>query len=309
MAQIFKWLSRLFGAMAVLAALAAALVWVLLGGSLPDYDRDFTVEGVEGPVTLLRDIHAVPHIRGASEADVFFGLGFAHAQDRLWQMETSRRAAEGRLSELFGEVTLPVDRFMRALDLHGLARRALPAQTPEARAALDLWSPDALLRAAAARDAPHDLAALEGFAAAIGSAGAMEDAEAARRGKPELLLFDRGGRRLDEVRFHPGYHAMMTRGAEAGYAARPWEPGGAPGGQAAHALMVYMLSQVEPGVCCPLTMTYAAVPALEAAALPLLGAPPIPIPPSPPMALTALCRRSSASSPASRARAGATCRR
>ena len=140
------------------------------------------------------------------------------------------------------------------------------ANQPEARAALDLWSPDALLRAAAARDAPHDLAALEGFAAAIGSAGAMEDAEAARRGKPELLLFDRGGRRLDEVRFHPGYHAMMTRGAEAGYAARPWEPGGAPGGQAAHALMVYMLSQVEPGVCCPLTMTYAAVPALEAAA-------------------------------------------
>ena len=140
MAQIFKWLSRLFGAMAVLAALAAALVWVLLGGSLPDYDRDFTVEGVEGPVTLLRDIHAVPHIRGASEADVFFGLGFAHAQDRLWQMETSRRAAEGRLSELFGEVTLPVDRFMRALDLHGLARRALPAQTPEARAALEAYA-------------------------------------------------------------------------------------------------------------------------------------------------------------------------
>ncbi|SDX83414.1 penicillin amidase [Albimonas donghaensis] len=140
MAQIFKWLSRLFGAMAVLAALAAALVWVLLGGSLPDYDRDFTVEGVEAPVTLLRDIHAVPHIRGASEADVFFGLGFAHAQDRLWQMETSRRAAEGRLSELFGDVTLPVDRFMRALDLHGLARRALPAQTPEARAALEAYA-------------------------------------------------------------------------------------------------------------------------------------------------------------------------
>ena len=63
MAQIFKWLSRLFGAMAVLAALAAALVWVLLGGSLPDYDRDFTVEGVEGPVTLLRDIHALPEVR------------------------------------------------------------------------------------------------------------------------------------------------------------------------------------------------------------------------------------------------------
>lgn len=140
MAQIFKWLSRLFAAMAALAALAAALVWVLLGGSLPDYDRDFTVQGLSGPVTVLRDVHAVPHIRGGTEADVFFGLGFAQAQDRLWQMETSRRAAEGRLSELFGEATLPIDRFVRGLDLYGLARRALPAQTPEARAALEAYA-------------------------------------------------------------------------------------------------------------------------------------------------------------------------
>ncbi|MEE3099115.1 MAG: acyl-CoA dehydrogenase family protein, partial [Pseudomonadota bacterium] len=118
--------------------------------------------------------------------------------------------------------------------------------------------------AAAAADAPGDVAALARFAADIGSAEAMEDALAAQRCKPELILFDRGGRRLDEVRFHTGYHALMTRGAESGYAARAWEP--APGGHAAHALMVYLLSQVEPGVCCPLTMTYAAVPALEAAA-------------------------------------------
>jgi penicillin amidase len=138
--QIFRWLSRLLGAAAALAALGLALLWVLLGGSLPDYDREFEVEGVSAPVSILRDIHAVPHIRGATAADSFFGLGFAHARDRLWQMETSRRAAQGRLSELFGEATLEVDRFMRALDLDGLAREAVAHQDPEARAALEAYA-------------------------------------------------------------------------------------------------------------------------------------------------------------------------
>ncbi|MDF2231662.1 acyl-CoA dehydrogenase family protein [Albimonas sp. CAU 1670] len=133
---------------------------------------------------------------------------------------------------------------------------------PLPRERLDLWGADAPLRAAVAEAAPEDAAALAAFAAEIGSPEALDDAERAQRVKPELAIFDRGGRRLDEVRFHPGYHAMMTRGAEAGYAARAWD--GRPGGHAAHAAMVYLLSQVEPGVCCPLTMTYAAVPALEA---------------------------------------------
>ena len=71
-----------------------------------------------------------------------------------------------------------------------------------------------------------------------------------------------GGRRLDEVQFHPAYHALMSAGIGAGYAALPWE--GKPGGHATHAAMVYLTSQIEPGVCCPMTMTYAAVPALKA---------------------------------------------
>jgi putative acyl-CoA dehydrogenase len=62
------------------------------------------------------------------------------------------------------------------------------------------------------------------------------------------------------VHFHPGYHRLMALGLEAGYAASAWEEGGS---HARHAAMVYMLSQVEPGVCCPMTMTYAAVPALR----------------------------------------------
>lgn len=137
---------------------------------------------------------------------------------------------------------------------------------PEPRESLDLWGADAALRAEAARACSGDADRLAGFAAEVGSARSLDDALAAQRVKPELRVFDRGGRRIDEVHFHPGYHAMMTRGAEGGYFARPWD--GRPGGHAAHALMVYLLSQVEPGVCCPLTMTYAAVPALRASAPP-----------------------------------------
>ncbi len=100
--------------------------------------------------------------------------------------------------------------------------------------------------------------------AALGRALASHDirtaARDAQRCLPELKLFDRGGRRLDEVHFHPGYHRLMQLGLEAGYAAAAWEAGGS---HLTHAAICYMFSQVEPGVCCPMTMTYAGYPALQ----------------------------------------------
>ena len=134
---------------------------------------------------------------------------------------------------------------------------------PVPRDGLALWDGDAPLRAAVARTAPAHASHLAGFAAAIGTAEALEDGRLANRFPPELVTFDRSGRRLDEVKFHPAYHAMMRRGFAGGYSALPWTST-VPGGHAAHAAMVYLLTQVEPGVCCPMTMTYAAIPALEA---------------------------------------------
>jgi penicillin amidase len=77
------------------------------------------VPGITAPVEIVRNNDDVPHIFGKTEADVFFALGFAHAQDRLWQMTMLRRTAQGRLSELFGAATLPIDELMRRLDLYG----------------------------------------------------------------------------------------------------------------------------------------------------------------------------------------------
>ncbi|MFV0361198.1 acyl-CoA dehydrogenase family protein [Tropicimonas sp.] len=125
----------------------------------------------------------------------------------------------------------------------------------------DLFACDPALREHARR-AGCDMAALAGLGKALGAAETREAAREAERYPPELRLFDRYGRRLDEVAFHPAYHHLIRLALEAGYTARPW--GGGPGGHATHAAMVYLFSQVEPGICCPATMTYAAVPALAA---------------------------------------------
>ncbi len=124
----------------------------------------------------------------------------------------------------------------------------------------DLWADRALRDYLAAFGGPA--APVQAFAETISHPALHEAARDANRHPPEPALFDRAGRRLDEVRFHPAYHTLMQTGLAAGYSAIAWED--TPGGHVAHAAMVYLLSQVEPGVCCPMTMTYAAVPALSA---------------------------------------------
>ncbi len=131
---------------------------------------------------------------------------------------------------------------------------------PEPRRRLDLWAQDVALRehagAAGAR-----MAHLADVGALWGGETLQQAAEDARRDLPRLKTFDRSGRRVDEVHFHPGYHQVMQAGLEAGYAAAAWD--GQPGGHATHAVLTYFMARLEPGVACPLTMTYAAVPALR----------------------------------------------
>jgi penicillin amidase len=165
-AFLFRWLMRAVVAMAALGLAAAALAYYLAGRSLPDYDGAFTLVGPRAPIEIVRDAYAVPHVLASEDLDAFFGLGFVHAQDRLWQMTLARRAAQGRLSELFGRETLGIDRLTRALDLYGLAQAAVPAQTGATRAAL------------------------EAYAAGVNAwLGVVRD-EALGRGAPEFFLFE-----------------------------------------------------------------------------------------------------------------------
>ena len=71
---------------------------------------------------VLRDSLGVPHVWAGSLADAVLVQGYLHATDRLWQLEMFRRVAQGRLSELFGEETIPADRFLRTLGLGRAAR-------------------------------------------------------------------------------------------------------------------------------------------------------------------------------------------
>lgn len=140
MARAFIWLLRIFTGMVVLLAVGLALVYWFASRSLPDYDRDYRLSGIAGPVEIVRDNANVPHIFGETDEDVFFALGFAHAQDRLWQMTMLRRTAQGRLSELFGARTLKTDQLIRRLDLYTLATRAVEAQDERTRKTLEAYA-------------------------------------------------------------------------------------------------------------------------------------------------------------------------
>ena len=138
--RTFNWLFRVLLVLALLAFLLCALIYYFATRSLPDYDREYNTSGNADTMEIVRDNKGVPHIFATSDSDVFFGLGFAHAQDRLWQMMLRRRAAQGRLSEIFGAETADADEFIRRLDITTLARTSLSVQSPEAMQALKAYS-------------------------------------------------------------------------------------------------------------------------------------------------------------------------
>jgi len=123
-------LLKAIAVLVLLAAVATAGGYHYLRRSLPQIDGSVTVAGLSAPVEIVRDADAIPHIIAANKLDGLFGLGYAHAQDRLWQMEFQRRIGHGRLSEVLGAATLPQDRFLRTVGF-GRAARTAWASTPE----------------------------------------------------------------------------------------------------------------------------------------------------------------------------------
>lgn len=101
--------------------------------ALPLEDGRIAVRGLERPVQIVRDRYGVSHIYGESEADALFGQGFVHAQDRLFQMDSLRRAGAGRLSEWAGPGSVEIDRLLRRLGFVDIAGRDLAAAEPAER--------------------------------------------------------------------------------------------------------------------------------------------------------------------------------
>ncbi len=132
-------IARIVVALVLLIVAVGAGAYVYLRQSLPDYDADATVAGLSGPVDIVRDADAIPHIFASTRRDGLFGLGYVHAQDRLWQMEFQRRVGHGRLSEIFGAATLPQDRFLRTVGFGRAARSAWDHLPADARQQIDAY--------------------------------------------------------------------------------------------------------------------------------------------------------------------------
>ena len=140
MALLFRWLVRLASFLIVLTVATFVLTYYFASRSLPDYDTELAVSGINAPIEIVRNNANVPHIFGETDADVYFALGYAHAQDRLWQMTMLRRTAQGRLSELFGQRTLGIDEVIRRYDIYNLAVSSVAAQDDPTKTALTAYS-------------------------------------------------------------------------------------------------------------------------------------------------------------------------
>ena len=130
----------------ILLIVLVLLVVIPLGGyfwlrtSLPMTAGTVHVAGLDGSVEIVRDQWGVPHIFASTDHDAMFGLGYAHAQDRLWQMEMNRRIGAGRLSEVLGDATLTIDKFQRTMGYYRAAQAAYDLIEDRSRGVLDAYA-------------------------------------------------------------------------------------------------------------------------------------------------------------------------
>ncbi|MGL4650496.1 MAG: penicillin acylase family protein, partial [Caldilineaceae bacterium] len=132
----------LYGLVAVLVVLIAGVLggWFWLRGSLPTTRGTVRLEGLQGVVEIVRDANGVPHIFGETDLDAVYGLGYVHAQDRMWQMEMNRRIGNGRLSAVLGDATLDIDKYQRTMGYRRAAEQAWEVLSPQGQAVLNAYA-------------------------------------------------------------------------------------------------------------------------------------------------------------------------
>ncbi len=108
--------------------------------AFPQTEGTIQVEGLSGPVEIIRDSMGIPHIYADTPEDLFMAQGYVHAQDRFFQMDYWRHISSGRLSELFGEDLVETDTFLRTLGWDRLAEEQFLAESPEIQALLHAYA-------------------------------------------------------------------------------------------------------------------------------------------------------------------------
>lgn len=113
--------AKIFTGLAIVAILLfiafTILTYIFLNNSLPEYSGEKKVKGIKAEAEVYRDKYAVPYIKAANEEDAAFILGYVHAQERLFQMDLSRRAGLGTLSEILGRDAVPFDKMFRTVGI------------------------------------------------------------------------------------------------------------------------------------------------------------------------------------------------
>jgi len=135
-----KWMSRIAVGILLLALVSAGAGWLYVQRSLPQTDGSVALAGARGEIRIERDALGIPTIKAGSTEDAMFGLGFAHAQDRLWQLETHRRIGSGRLAEAFGDGALEGDQFLRALGVKRIAAAQWSGTSAETRGIITAYA-------------------------------------------------------------------------------------------------------------------------------------------------------------------------
>ena len=127
---------------------------------LPKVKGRVRANGLRESVSVIRDLWGCPHITARSEDDVWFAQGFCHAQDRLWQLERTRRFARGTLSEILGEPLIRIDRYYRRLGIRRVAERDWPQLNDAARDILQAFSDGVNAAVTSMRQLPPEFAIL-----------------------------------------------------------------------------------------------------------------------------------------------------
>ncbi len=125
---------------AVMVVAAAAGGFYLFYRAMPAYSGAAALPGLTAETRVWRDAYGVPHIFAPSLDDAARALGYVHASERLYQMETQRRVGQGRIAEIAGPDLVGVDRLIRTLDFYRLAESSFAALSPWAQARLQAYA-------------------------------------------------------------------------------------------------------------------------------------------------------------------------
>jgi len=137
---VFRWLAAGIALVALLFGAAVGWVYSMARHELPQTDGTISLKGLTAQVTVVRDKLGVPHIRAATIEDLLFAQGFVTAQDRLWQMDTSRRYAAGELAEILGPTLLRHDRQQRYLQIREACESGVAALDPQQKHLLEVYA-------------------------------------------------------------------------------------------------------------------------------------------------------------------------